>query len=224
MHGSLIFIIFIGVAIGDESVKIRNNISVGDEFVYAENQTTTTVEFSSGETNVKLVETICNYRIVELDYDGTDLKGNVEKFCTWARFTPTNDREKRDLLLDHSRIDLRQIIHPPGCTEMGEHGSGDIARFGALFSEVKGYQFVSRLYNNEEYETEVVTFEIDAPFTLDIFGIEIPGYSYYKREVDTNTGATVLLEATSYTRRLSNRETQVSIKKLIKPKTVHQDL
>lgn len=209
----MIFILFVGVAIGQISTTIHNYISVGDEFMYEENITVTTVNIVTGERNVTLTETNCTERIADLEYKSENQTGKIERSCTWVRITPPDDREEHRLLSDHSLMGLESVITPSGNIRVNKYWSKDLS--AAMGPSTKAHYLVSRIHYNEEYETEVVTIESDTPASYKIQGVTFPFYIQIKDEIDTNTGAIISKETFEIFRYGPLRRTTVTIKKLI---------
>jgi len=201
-----------------DSVRVRNEISIGDEFIYAENKTTTIVNILMGETTVTLVETICTERIAELEYINDDLKGEVEIVCTWARFTPPNERAQRRLLFDRTRKKLQEVVEFLTNLSVGDQWSN------AISESMNGHHTVARIYKNEEYDTEVVVVDTEIVGTVQVHALEVPIHGHMTREVDVQTGTYVLLEVVMKGTVEHNQVTQITVKKLIKRETVDRVL
>ncbi len=200
----LVLLLFVGDI---DSVRVRNEISIGDEFIYADNITTTTVNTLTGETTVKLVEKICTKRIAELEYINDDVNGEVEVVCTWARFTPPNERKQQRLLFDRTRKKLQEVVESPKDVSVGDQWSD------AISESMNGYYTVARIYKNEEYDTEVVVMDTDIVGTAQISGSEVPMHGHVTGEVDVQTGTNVLLEAVMKGTVEHNQVTQIIVKK-----------
>jgi hypothetical protein len=197
---------------------VRNEISIGDEFIYAENQTTTIVNILTGETTVTLVETICTERIAELEYVNDDVKGEVEVVCTWARFTPPNEREQRRLLFDRTRKKLQEVVESPTNLSVGDQWSE------AISESINRYNTVARIYKNEEYDTEVVVVDTEIVGTPQFRAVEVPMHGHMTEEVDVQTGTNVLFESVMKATAKYNQITQIIVKKLIKGETFDREL
>ncbi len=211
----LVLLLFVGDI---DSVRVRNEISIGDEFIYAENQTTTIVNILTGETTVTLVETICTERIAELEYVNDDVKGEVEVVCTWARFTPPNEREQRRLLFDRTRKKLQEVVESPTNLSVGDQWSE------AISESINRYNTVARIYKNEEYDTEVVVVDTEIVGTPQFRAVEVPMHGHMTEEVDVQTGTNVLFESVMKATAKYNQITQIIVKKLIKGETFDREL
>jgi hypothetical protein len=197
---------------------VRNEISIGDEFIYAENKTTTIVNILTGETTVTLVETICTERIAELEYINDDVKGEVEIVCTWARFTPPNKREQRRLLFDRTRKNLDEVVQPPMNFSVGDQWSE------AYSESINKFYTVARIYKNEEYDTEVVVVDMEVVGALGALSLEVPMHGHKTSEIDIKTGTIVLLEMVSKHTVGYNRVTEITVKKVMKRGAVDREL
>ncbi|CAF4377222.1 unnamed protein product, partial [Adineta steineri] len=171
-----------------------------------------------GETTVTLQETICTEVIVEISNAADDSSAEIEKFCTWARFTPSDPRTERRLLSARTREELKTHIDESKDYAVGDRWSKQV------IENMNVYYTVTRIYDNEEYDTEVITFDEEYLMALDVLGYGATVHMWLTREVDIETGILLFLETIIKTTNINDRKTETDVKKLIKQEKAHHEL
>lgn len=200
------------------SVQVQNRYSLGDKLTYAENKTSTTVNLLTGETTVKQEETIYTEHIVELDDPLTNANGEIEKIYSFVRFTPADERAARRLLSQITRENLEKAVDSPYDFSISDRWKDK------LVENTNRYTIVTRIYNSDEYDTEVIIFDVEFIGTISVLTYDTPVHSWIKKEVDLQTGVLLFKEEINKSTIINNRKTEVIVKKLIKRKTHNHEL
>jgi hypothetical protein len=200
------------------SVQVQNRYSLGDKLTYAENKTSTTVNLLTGETTVKQEETIYTEHIVELDDPLTNANVEIEKIYSFVRFTPADERAARRLLSQVTRGNLRKVVDSPSDFSIGDRWKDK------LVENTDRYTIVTCIYNSDEYDTEVIIFDVEFIGTISVLTYGTPVHSWIKKEVDVQTGVLLFKEEINKSTIINNRKTEVIVKKLIKRKTHNHEL
>ncbi|CAF1466383.1 unnamed protein product [Adineta steineri] len=93
-------------------------------------------------------------------------------------------------------------------------------------SSRRGFRYICHngIFQNEEYDAEVVVLDMEMVGTPEVRGSEVPVHGHMTIEVDVQTGTMVLREAVMKTTAKHYQITQTTVKKLIKQGTIHREL
>ncbi len=201
-----------------ELVRIQNRYSLGDKFTYAENKTTTTVNLFTGETKVEKEETIYKEDIVELEDPLTNADAEIEKTYSFVRFTPPDERKARRLLSQRTR----EKFQKPFATSLSQYSVGD--RWSdKVITGLEKHHIITRIYESDEYDTEVITVDTETIGTIKLFSYQTPNHYLVTQEVDVETGILLFEETIHRLTVIDERKTDITVKKLIKRETdIHE--
>ena len=200
------------------SVQVQNRYSLGDKFTYAENKTITTIELLTEKKTAKQEETIYTLRVVELEDKKNNISAEVEKIYTMVRFTPTDQRAERRLLSTRSREEFNELVNPSSEWSVGSRSINKV-----VDGIVRQY-LVTRIYESEEYNTEVITFDVETTGSLEFLGYNSMLHRLETKEIDVETGILLSQESVQKITAINDRTIGVTVQKLIKRETAHDEL
>ncbi|CAF1304018.1 unnamed protein product [Adineta ricciae] len=201
------------------SVHIQHHYRLGDTYTYAENKSTTTTDLLTGEINTQLEQSVYIIRIVELDDPLTNSSAEYEKTYISARFTPADDRATRRLLSQHTR----EYFYKETEFSLPEYSIGNRWLMKSA-TNLDKLVTVTDIYESDEYDTEVIQFDIEIIGTIQSFNETIPNHYWIRKHLDLQTGMLLSEEITHKSTVIYSRLTDVTLKKLIKYQTHHHDL
>ncbi|CAF3837619.1 unnamed protein product [Adineta steineri] len=201
------------------SVQIQNRYLLGDKFTYAENQSITTIDILTGEKKVQQQEAIYIEHIVELNDPLTNTSAEIEKTYKSVRFTPPDERADRRLLSQRTREFFQKEIE----LSISEYSVGQ-RWFTKSITNLDKLITVTRIYENDEYNTEAISFDIETVGSITTLGHTIPHHYWIKRDIDVETGAVLSEETIKKTTVIYLRTTDITTRKLIKRETHIHDL
>jgi hypothetical protein len=187
---------------------------LGDKFTYAQNKTSTTVNLYTGGKKVEGEETIYTEHIVELEDPLTNASAEIEKRYSFARFTPPNERESRRLLSQRTRENFQKIVD----SSLNEFSVGD-RWTDKILTNVERHNTITRIYDSDEYDTEVMTIDMELVGTIEILGYKTLTHIMTTTDIDVETGILLSEESIHRYTVIDDRKTAITVKKLIKRET-----
>ena len=157
-------------------------------------------------------------RVVELEDKKNNISAEVEKIYTMVRFTPTDQREERRLLSTRSREEFNELVNPSSEWSVGSRSINKV-----VDGIVRQY-LVTRIYESEEYNTEVITFDVETTGSLEFLGYNSMLHRLETKEIDVETGILLSQESVQKITVINDRTIGVTVQKLIKRETAHDEL
>lgn len=205
----ILLILFLTPFIG--TIQIQQRYSVGDQFTYEENRTRTTVNLFTREKMIEKQQTIYTERIITIDDSLTNSNiGEIEKTYNFVQFTPSDEYTTQHLLSNR----FHEIFQPVVELSNIEYAVGQ-RWIDKTNLNLDRYTTVVRIYQNEEYHTKVIVFDMEILGAIELLEYQRPAHFLVTKEVDVETGILLLEQTTQQITVNDNRKTDVIVKKLI---------
>ena len=159
------------------------------------------------------------FRVVELEDKKNNISAEIEKIYTMVCFTPTDRRaERRRLLSTRTREEFNELVNPSSEWSVGSRSINKV-----VDGIVRQY-LVTRIYESEEYNTEVITFDVETTGSLEFLGYNSMLHRLETKEIDVETGILLSQESVQKITVINDRTIGVTVQKLIKRETAHDEL
>ncbi|CAF1437802.1 unnamed protein product [Adineta steineri] len=173
----------------------------------------------TGVVKTEHTETTYVEQIVELEDVTRGTSAEIEKTYTKVHISPPDERKQRRLLSTNTR----ENFEPKLKSSAKILAVGDRWKTEPMAGLV-GYTTVTRIYDHQEYDTKVITLDIEVIGTLNTLGVQIPAHSWTTIDIDAETGITTYQETIMKRTVINSRRTNISVKKLLKRETSDKEL